>query len=95
MDTTATIRRRIAAAGIAAIVFPAFAACGTEVSPPAQDIGDKVEKQDRTPSAPQRTTVNRYDFDDEYGKAKARVRKPTPAGSGTTNRMDFGEYHGR
>ena len=88
MNTT-TIRRRIAAITIAAIAFPAFAACGTEIAPPAQDINrTKVEKHDG-PGMPERTTGNRFQFDDEYGKAKIRERKTQPAGSGTRNRMDF------
>jgi hypothetical protein len=86
---TTTIRRRFAAIAIAAIAFPAFAACGTEISPPAQDIGgSRIEKQD-APSQPERTTGNRYRFDDEYGTPKIRERKAQPAGSGTRNRMDF------
>ena len=89
MNTTTTIRRRIAAITIAAIAFPAFAACGTEIAPPAQDIGgSKVEKQDG-PGMPERTTGNRFQFDDEYGTAKRREHKTQPAGSGTRNRLDF------
>jgi len=89
MNTTTTIRRRIAAITIAAIAFPAFAACGTEIAPPAQDIGgSKVQKQD-APAMPPRTTGNRFQFDDEYGAAKVREHKTQPAGSGTRNRMDF------
>ena len=87
MNTTTT-RRRIAFFTIAAIA-PAFAACGTEIAPPAQDIGgSKIEKQDG-PGMPERTTGNRYQFDDEYGTAKIREHKTQPAGSGTRNRMDF------
>ena len=90
MNTNATtIRRRIAAIAIAAIAFPAFAACGTEISPPAQDIGgSKIQKQD-APSQPPRTTGNRSRFDDEYGTPRIREHKAQPAGGGTRNRMDF------
>lgn len=91
MNTTATttIRRRIAFCTIAAFVAPAFAACGTEISPPAQDISRaKVEKKD-APATPPRTTGNRFRFDDEYGTAKVPAHEPRPAGSGTRNRMDF------
>ena len=93
MNTTASIRRRIAAGVIAAIVVPTFAACGNEVTPPAQNIGGtKVQKKDApAPRAPKRTTGNRYDFDDEYGTARPRTHTHQPAGSGTRNRMDFGD----
>ncbi len=90
MNTTiTTIRRRIAFCTIAAFVVPAFAACGTEIAPPAQDIGrTKVEKQDK-PATPPRTTGNRYRFGDEYGTAKVPERKIRRVGGGTRNRMDF------
>ena len=88
MNTT-TIHRRIASGIVTAIAFSAFAACGTEVEPPAQDIGDKVQKQDRTAPAPDHKSGNRYDFGDEYGTPKIREHKARPAGSGTRNRMDF------
>lgn len=91
-----TIRRRIAAIGVAAIVFPTFAACSNEISPPRQNIGqDRAEKKDRVAPVPERTSPNRFDFGDEYGKAKLRERKALPAGSGTRNRLDFGEDTGR
>ena len=87
--TTTTIRRRIAFCTIAAIAFPAFTACGTEIAPPAQDIGgSKAQKQD-APSQPERTTGNRYRFDDEYGTPTIREHRAQPAGSGTRNRLDF------
>ena len=89
MNTTATIHRRIASGVVVAIACSAFAACGTEIEPPSQDIGDQVKKQDRTVPTPKRTSGNRYDFNDEYGTAKVRPRKTQPAGSGTRNRMDF------
>jgi hypothetical protein len=92
MNTTTTIRRQIAACAIAAIVVPAFAACGEEIAPPTQDVGrNQVDKQDRQAPVPQRTTGNRFDFGDEYGTAKVPERKARPAGSGTRNRMDFGD----
>ena len=92
MNTNASIRRRVAAAAVAAIVVPTFAACGDEVSPPAQDIGGaSTEKKESAPRAPKRTTGNRYDFGDEYGKARPRTEAHEPAGSGTRNRMDFGD----
>ena len=86
-----TVRRRFAACVAAAVVFPVFAACGADVEAPAQDISrQKVEKKDAVP-APKRTTGNRYDFRDEYGKGEVAARKARPAGSGTRNRMDFGD----
>ena len=91
MNTNTTTRRRIAAFTIAAIGFPAFAACGSEIAPPAQNIGRDRVQQEKVVPAPQRTTGNRWDFDDEYGKAKVPARTSQPAGSGTRNRMDFGD----
>lgn len=90
MNTTA-IHRRIASGVVAVIAASAFTACGAEVSPPSQDIGQDRAQKDRTGPSPKRTTGNRYDFNDEYGTAKIRVRKARPAGSGTHNRMDFGD----
>lgn len=88
MDVT-TIHRRIASCAIVAVAFSGFAACGSEVSPPAQNISDQSEKQDSKAPSPRRTTGNRFDFGDEYGTAKVPARKARPAGSGTRNRMDF------
>ena len=96
MNTSSTVRRRIAAIGVAAIFLPTFAACSAEVSPPQQNIGqDGAEKKDRTAPVPRRTSVNRFDFGDEYGKATPRKKKASPAGSGTRNRLDFGDDNGR
>lgn len=95
-NTNSTVRRRIAAIGVVAIVLPAFAACSAEVSPPQQNIGqDKAEKKDRTTPGAEHTSPNRSDFGDEYGKAKLREKKARPAGSGTRNRLDFGDDSGR
>jgi hypothetical protein len=89
MNTNST-RCRIAAIAIAAITAPAFAACGAEISAPAQEIGRNQDRDShRAVPAPERTTGNRWDFDDEYGKAKVPARKSQPAGSGTRNRMNF------
>ena len=89
MNTTTTIRRRIAFCTIAAFAFPAFAACGTEIAPPAQDIGGSQQKHGKAPAQPARTSIPRGGFGDEYGQAKARKQQSTPAGSGTRNRIDF------
>ena len=92
--STTTVRRCVAAIGVSAILLTTFAACGSEISPPRQDIGQqRVEK----PSGriPERTSPNRLDFGDENGKVTLREGKALPAGSGTRNRMDFGEENGR
>ena len=90
MNTNTTTTRRIAACAIAAIVFPAFAACGTEVAPPAQDSSrTKVDEQDRRAPMPKRTTGNRFDFGDEYGQARAPKGSSEPAWRGSGNRVDF------
>ncbi len=89
MNTTATIHRRIASGVVVAFAFSAFAACGTEIAPPAQNIGEQVEKKDSTHRRRSARPGNRFDFGDEYGTAKVRERKARPAGSGTRNRMDF------
>lgn len=88
MNSSNTIRRRIAVGVFTAIVFSTFAACGTEVAPTQDISGTKVHKSD-APPVPARTSVNRRIFDDEFGQAKAREHKASPAGSGTRNRMDF------
>ena len=90
MNTTTTRGRIVVSAIIAAVAFPAFTACGTEVPAPAQDIsGTTSEKQDRSAPVPQRTTGNRADFGDEYGKAKAPKHSSEPAWRGSGNRVDF------
>ena len=35
---THSVRRRIAACAVAAVVLPTFAACGADLDPPAQNI---------------------------------------------------------
>lgn len=88
MNTTTTIRRGFASA-VAATTFLALAACGTEVSPPSQDIGKNVSKEQKAPVQPSRTGGPRLDFGDDLGTADPRARKNAPAGSGTRNRLDF------
>jgi Cu/Ag efflux protein CusF len=42
---THSVRRRIAGGAVAALVLPAFAACGADIDPPAQNISrHKVDK---------------------------------------------------
>ena len=90
MNTTTTRGRIIVTGIITAIVFPAFTACGTEVAAPPQDIsGATSEKQDRSAPVPERTTGNRVDFGDEYGKGGAPKRANERAWRGSGNRVDF------
>jgi hypothetical protein len=85
---THSVRRRIAACAVAALLLPAFAACGADVDPPAQNINrGKVDKDTNAP-VPEHTSGNRYEFGDEYGKRA--VKKPvTPPEERSLNRMDF------
>ena len=88
-NSTTAVRRAFAAAAVV-IGFSGLTACGTEIAPPSQDIGTVVEKQQKAPVQPRRTTGNRMHFGDDLGDAKTRApRQATPAGSGTRNRMDF------
>lgn len=84
-----TIRTGIAAMAATGAIF-SMAACGTEIQPPAQDIGSH-QKQEEAPDQPARTSIPRGSFGDEYGQAKGRKQheQSTPAGSGTRNRMNF------
>jgi hypothetical protein len=82
---THAVRRRIAACAAAAIVLPAFAACGADIDPPAQNINrHKVEPKT---TVPDHASGNRKDFRDEYGEREAPKPKPTPKQS--LNRLDF------
>ena len=87
---TTTVRRAFAAAAIV-IGFSGVTACGTEISPPSQDIGTVVKKQQKAPVQPRRTTGNRMHFGDDLGDATTRVHTSAPARIGTRNRMDFGD----
>ncbi len=90
MNTTITIKRAFATA-VAATTFFAVAACGTEVSPPAQDIAGAshtAKKQTKTPS-PVNTSGSRMDFGDDYGKASIRTRNARVFSKGSGNRDDF------
>ena len=83
-----TIRRAIATTAAAAAMF-SIAACGTEIQAPANDIGRHQRQTEKAPAQPPRTSIPRGSFGDEYGQARARQHRSTPAGSGTRNRMDF------
>ena len=61
---THSVRRRIAAAAVAAIVLPVFAACGADIDPPTQTINRGTP--DKTTTVPEHKSGNRLDFDDEY-----------------------------
>ena len=95
MNTNTHSGRIIVSGIVVGIVFPFATACGTEVPAPAQDISHSStdKKAEHKPQAP-RTERNRAGFDDEYGQAEQRKNVRRPAGSGTRNRMDFGEDHG-
>ena len=88
-NTTHSVRRRMAACAVAAVVLPAFAACGADLDPPAQNInrgtGDKATKA----PAPDHASGNRKDFGDEYGKREAKPDKTVPDEGRSLNRMNF------
>ena len=84
---THSVRRRIAACAVAAVVLPAFAACGADIDPPAQNINRQQGRQEvppspTTPRATARTSVT---------STARRKPKPTPSPDGgrSLNRMDF------
>lgn len=87
---THSVRRRIAACAVAAVVLPGFAACGADLDPPAQDISrDKVEKKTDKATVPGHTSGNRYEFDDEYGKRAVKKDKAEPPEERSLARLDF------
>jgi hypothetical protein len=84
---THSVRRRIAACAVAALVLPVFAACGADLDPPAQNINrQNVEKK---APVPDHTSGNRNDFGDEYGKREAKPDKAVPDEGRSLNRMNF------
>jgi hypothetical protein len=85
---THSVRRRMAACAVAALVLPVFAACGADVDPPAQNINrGEVDKDTKAP-VPDHTSGNRYDFGDEYGN-RAPKKQTSPDQAQSLNRMDF------
>ena len=46
---THSVRRRIAACAVAAVVLPTFAACGADLDPPAQNINRRQGRQGHQP----------------------------------------------
>lgn len=84
---THAVRRRVAACAVAAVFLPAFAACGADLDPPAQNINqNKVEKK---APVPKHTSGNRYNFGDEYGNRAGKKSAPEPDEGRSLNRMDF------
>lgn len=88
-NTTHSVRRRMAACAVAAVVLPAFAACGADLDPPAQNInrgtGDKATKA----PAPDHASGNRKNFGDEYGTRAKPKPTPSPDEGRSLKRMNF------
>ena len=84
---THSVRRRIAAAAVAAIVLPVFAACGADIDPPTQTINRG--SPDKTTTVPEHRSGNRLDFGDEYGKRDAKKNTGAPAAERSLNRLNF------
>ncbi len=85
---THSVRRRIAACAVAAVVLPTFAACGADLDPPAQNINrGKVDKGTSTPAPNHRG--GRLEFADEYGKRATPKPTPSPDQGRSLNRMNF------
>jgi hypothetical protein len=89
MNGTRSIRKSFAAA-VAISAFLAMSACSADVDPPSQNIG-KIVKKGKAPHQPVKTGSPRQKFGDEYGNPKQLRKKVNPAGSGTHNRLDFGD----
>lgn len=90
MNGNRTIRRGFASA-VAISALLAMTSCSNEVSPPSQDINKVVKKDTKAPRQPTRTEGPRGSFGDEYGNPKKLEKKSNPAGSGTRNRLNFGD----
>ena len=89
MNIDTTMRRGVVAVVTTAAFF-AVAACGTEVAPPAQDIGSVAKKKSQAPRpAPVRTSEVRMDFGDDNGTATPRAPRAKDYWKGSGNRMDF------
>ena len=91
MNGTRSIRRGFAAA-VAITTFAALTACSADVKPPEQNINKVVPRPDgRAPHNPAKKDSGRGNFGDELGNPKLMHKKNLPAGSGTRNRLDFGD----
>ena len=85
---THSVRRRIAACAVAAVVLPTFAACGADLDPPAQNLHrGKVDKGTSSPGP--NHSSGRLDFGDEYGKRATPKSTPSPDQGRSLNRMNF------
>ena len=82
---THSVRRRIAACAVAAVVLPTFAACGADLDPPAQNINR--HKIDKNTTVPDHASGNRKEFGDEYGKRA--TPKPNQDQERSLNRLNF------
>jgi hypothetical protein len=83
--------RRTFASAVAITTFVALTACSADVEPPAQNINNVVRKDGRAPHNPAKVNSGRGHFGDELGNPRLMRKKNLPAGSGTRNRMDFGD----
>ena len=90
MNGTRSIRRTFAAA-VAITTFAALTACSADVEPPSQNINKVVRKDGRAPHNPAKVNSGRGKFGDELGNPKLMRKRTLPAGSGTHNRLDFGD----
>jgi hypothetical protein len=86
---THSVRRRMAACAVAALVLPVFAACGADVDPPAQNINRGTVDKDTKAPVPGHTSGNRYSFGDEYGTRAPKEPKTEPDQERSLNRKDF------
>jgi hypothetical protein len=84
---THSVRRRVAACAVAAVVLPTFAACGADLDPPAQNINRG--SVDKKTTVPDHASGNRKEFGDEYGKRAPKKDKPEPDQERSLNRKDF------
>ena len=90
MNGKSSIRKTFASA-VAISAFVAMSACSADVDPPSQNINKVVKKDTKAPNQPTRTGGPRGSFGDEYGNPKKLEKKINPAGSGTRNRLNFGD----
>jgi hypothetical protein len=86
---THSVRRRMAACAVAALVLPVFAACGADVDPPAQNINRGTDDKDTKAPVPEYTSGNRYHFGDEYGQRSPKKQEAEPDQERSLNRKDF------
>jgi hypothetical protein len=91
MNGKSSIRKAFASA-VAISAFVAMSACSADVEPPAQNINKVVPRDGgRAPHNPAKKDSGRQNFGDELGNPKLMHKKNLPAGSGTHNRLNFGD----